>query len=189
MSFARRPADLQGHTVVIDLRGGTDGASMPLKPPHGYAYALQHLSPAILSRAAILYIWVIEESRRKNIARADPNDPGSILHHSCPESVMRKRLRNLRFGLPARTEQCARNGWNYCEGQTFNVPTSRFDNRTDLTTFVREENPWPSEAVVALESGLSGALAKLWRLTNELPFAHCQKWLGPIERPPGGESS
>jgi hypothetical protein len=61
----------------------------PLCPPHGYATAFEVLSPTILERASVLYIWVDPaESRRKNIARGQPNAQGSILHHCVPMEVM-----------------------------------------------------------------------------------------------------
>ncbi len=71
------PASLDGKTIVIEFaRGVPEGSSMPLPSPYGYQYSLAQLSDEILSRSAALYIWVTpEESRRKNIERADPSDP------------------------------------------------------------------------------------------------------------------
>lgn len=66
-----------------------DGSSMPLTSTFGYQYSLPMFCPEILENAVILYIWVTpEESRRKNSDRADPNDPGSNLHHGVPMAVM-----------------------------------------------------------------------------------------------------
>ncbi len=162
--LARRPTSLDGHTVVIEFaRGGPQGASMPLSAPHGYGYALQHLSPAILSNAAILYIWVSpEESRRKNVARADPNDPGSILHHSCPESVMINDYGTCDLEHLLETSSVTGTVEIVSEGQTFHIPAARFDNRNDLTTFVRDDDPWKQEDMQALENGLAGGLRDLW---------------------------
>jgi len=72
-AFARR-------TLIIEFsRGG----------PHGYADALAALSPAILQRAAILYISVsFEESWRRNIARYDEANKSGILTHSVPREEM-----------------------------------------------------------------------------------------------------
>ena len=48
------------------------------------------------------------------------------------------------------------------EGQTFNIPTARFDNRHDLTTFVRDADEWNQTDTQALENGLAGSLKELW---------------------------
>ncbi|MCE1229102.1 MAG: hypothetical protein LWX11_06415, partial [Firmicutes bacterium] len=82
--------DREGKTVVIECaRGGPNGSAFPITPPHGYWSAFQQLSPQILERANILYVWVDPaESRRKNIERGLPNAQGSILNHSVPMEVM-----------------------------------------------------------------------------------------------------
>ena len=163
--FGRRPASMDDKTLVIEFaRGGPEGASMPLEPPHGYQWNLAQLSEAILSRAGILYIWVTpEESRRKNIERADPNDPGSILAHSAPEEVMRgdygcDDIEHLigRSSEPDTIQIQA-------HGRTFTLPICRFDNRQDLTTFLRgDPSAWPADRVRALHEGLEGPMKKLW---------------------------
>ena len=84
------PESFENKTIIIECaRGGPDGASMPLTGTFGYQYSLPMFCPEILENAVILYIWVTpEESRRKNADRADPNDPGSNLHHGVPMAVM-----------------------------------------------------------------------------------------------------
>ncbi|MCC6746343.1 MAG: hypothetical protein IT371_01710 [Deltaproteobacteria bacterium] len=151
-------------TVVIEFaRGGADGSSLPLVPPYGYGYSLSVLSEEILSRSAALYIWVTpEESRRKNAARTDPNDPGSILHHGVPIEVMLNEygcddMEYLlsRASKPGTVE--VKKG-----DRVFHIPLARFDNRVDKTSFVREpREQWPEPAVRALHEGLKEALGRL----------------------------
>ncbi len=169
--FGRRPDTLEGHTVVIEFaRGGPDGASCPLPAPHGYQYSLAQLSPAILEKAAVLYIWVTpEESRRKNIARADPDDPGSILHHSCPESVMLADYGTCDMGYLVENSDVPGTIRIESDGQTFHLPVVRFDNRVDRTTFVRDEPAtWNPRDVAALEHGLATPLRDLWNTHKSL---------------------
>ncbi len=158
------PDGLDGRTIVIEFaRGGADGSPLPLPAPYGYRYSLARLAPAILERAVILYIWVTpEESRRKNRERADPDDPGSILHHGVPNAVM--------YGdygcddLAWLLEQSGRPDLLRitAHGRTFELPVGRFDNRVDRTTFVREDPArWRPEDVAALQAGLREAFAQL----------------------------
>ena len=158
------PESLQGRTVVIEAaRGGPDGAALPLPPPLGYRYSLARLGDAILSKAAILYVWVTpEESRRKNRERADPNDPGSILHHGVPAAVMTGDygLDDMEWLIQhsdqpdtVRIET---------RGRVFHLPVARFDNRVDKTTFVRADPAtWKPDDVAALHAGLAEALGRL----------------------------
>jgi hypothetical protein len=62
------PDSLHGKTLVIEFaRGGPQDSQLPLPEPFGYRYSLSRLSPKLLEKAVILYIWVTpEESRRKN---------------------------------------------------------------------------------------------------------------------------
>ena len=161
---AAYPATLEGYTVVIEFaRGGPDGSTLPLPTPLGYGYSLAQLSPAILDGAAILYVWVTpEESRRKNQARTDPNDPGSILHHGVPLEVMLGD-----YGLDDMgwlEEHGERPGaiTVAAHGTTYHLPIARFDNRVDKTSFLRSDRgAWRPEEVAAVRDGLRGALAKL----------------------------
>lgn len=158
------PDSLGDKTIVLEFaRGGPDGASMPLEPPNGYKYALSQLSPEILGRSAVLYIWVTpEESRRKNEVRADPDDPGSILHHGCPLEVMMND-----YGcddIDYLVQQSTRSGTICIEahGREYFLPIARFDNRVDKTTFVRDEaETWSKEDMDALHAGLKEAFVDL----------------------------
>ena len=106
----------------------------------------------ILDKATILYIWVApEESRRKNDARTDPNDPGSILHHGVPIEVMMGD-----YGcddVDHLLEQSSRPDTVTIEahGTSYTLPLARFDNRVDKTSFVRNErSDWKEDEVAAL---------------------------------------
>jgi hypothetical protein len=136
---------------------------MPIPGSIGYGYSLARLSPAILERAAILYVWVTpEDSRRKNRERANPDDPGSILHHGVPEFVMENdygcddmEWLIERSDKPGTVKVAA-------HGKVFHLPVARFDNRKDLTTFIRGDRAkWKAEDVKALHDGLAGALRQL----------------------------
>ena len=158
------PNSLEGKTIVIEFaRGGPDGGGMPLPAPVGYRYSLSHLSDELLSRATILNIWVTpEESRRKNFARADPDDPGSILHHGVPIDVMLGDygcddidwlMENAAVPGTIRVE---------AHGRTFDIPIARFDNRVDKTSFLRDDpETWPAAEVEALHRELAAGLGAL----------------------------
>ncbi|MFH2052245.1 MAG: hypothetical protein ABIK96_07220 [bacterium] len=156
--------DLRGKTVVIEFaRGGADGSPMPLPRPFGYLHSLGQLSPAILEKASILYIWVTpEESRRKNLARTDPNDPGSILHHGVPNAVMYgdygcdDMAWLLERSSKPDTVQVDKDGRSYF------LPLGRFDNRVDKTSFIREDKEkWSAKDVAALQKGMREAFDQL----------------------------
>jgi hypothetical protein len=158
------PKSLAGKTLVIEFaRGGPQGSSMPLPKEYGYRYSLAQLSPAILEKATILYVWVTpEESRRKNEARTDPNDPGSILHHGVPSAVMLGD-----YGcddLDYLEGQAERPGTVTvaAHGRKFHLAVARFDNRVDKTSFIRNDKAaWKPAEVQAVHQGLKGALTKL----------------------------
>jgi len=161
---AEHPDTLAGKTIVLEAaRGGPAGSTMPLAAPFGYRHSIGQLSPELLENATILYIWVTpEESRRKNDARADPNDPGSILHHGVPLDVMLGD-----YGCDDMAwliEQSTKPGHIQIEahGRTFDIPVARFDNREDKTSFVREDKAdWRPADVEALHEGLKAALTEL----------------------------
>jgi len=169
--FGPRPDTIDDKTLVIEFaRGGPEGSDMPLPPPHGYQWNLAQLPAAMLERAAILYIWVTPaESRRKNVERADPNDPGSILAHSAPEEVMRGdygcddiEYLIAQSPVPDTIQIDA-------HGRTWTLPICRFDNRQDKTTFLRgDPASWPADDVEALHEGLEGPMKRLWAAYEKL---------------------
>lgn len=169
--------DRTGRTIVIEAaRGGPHGAAFPLVPPRGYAYALSRLSEAILDRAAILYVWVTpEESRRKNVERGRPDGQGSILFHSVPLEVMlgeygcddmayliEQSSRPNTVTVERIVEQTDADGSRRYVTRQWQLPVGRFDNREDLTTFVREDRAsWKQKDIDALHQGLAEALGPL----------------------------
>jgi thymidylate kinase len=75
------PRQPEATTLVEFSRGGVSG----------YRDALHGLSPAVLNRAAILYLSVsFEESWRRNLARYDAKRRGGILTHSVPREEMER---------------------------------------------------------------------------------------------------
>ncbi len=169
---ATATARLDDRTIVIEFaRGGPDGASMPLAAPLGYAWSLAQLAPQILERAAILYVWVTpEESRKKNAARANPDDPGSILHHGVPLEVMLSDYGCDDIGWLVESSDQPGTVRVDAHGRVFHLPIARFDNRVDKTSFVRDDpSRWKPEAVRALHEGLAAALGELARAPGRSP--------------------
>jgi len=155
------PDAMEGITIIIEFaRGGPDGASMPI--PYGYQYSISLLSPEILEKSALLYIWVTpEESRRKNFERSDPNDPGSILKHGVPLEVMMKD-----YGcddMDYLLENSDSKGFIKIEqaGRTFYIPTEKYDNRQDKTSFIRNDE-WKEEEKELLFNTLRKSASNLF---------------------------
>ncbi len=134
---------------------------MPLPHPLGYRASVAALEDAILARASILYVWVEpEESRRRNRERARPGREGdaSILHHGVPESVM---FGDYGTDDVAWLESRARRPGTIPIDQ-HDIPFARFDNRDDLTSFLRADpTEWDPADVARVHEGLSGALGSL----------------------------
>lgn len=164
--------DKQGKTIVIEAaRGGPNGMGCPLTPPYGYETAFQHLSPTILERSSVLYIWVDpKESRRKNIERGRPDGAGSILHHSVPMEVMLAEYAH--DDMAYLIEQSDRPGTVRVERiflqdgkyttRIFYLPVGRFDNREDKTTFVRApQDKWSPADVKKAHEALKAAFAQI----------------------------
>ncbi|MFC1522083.1 hypothetical protein ACFL6Y_06715 [Elusimicrobiota bacterium] len=161
---ANYPESMKGKTMVIEFaRGGPDKSSMPLPSPLGYQYSVAQLSPVILEKASILYIWVTpEESRRKNDARTDPNDPGSILHHGVPLEVMMNDYGCDDIDWLLKNSEKPGAVTIRAHGKAFNLPLGRFDNRVDKTSFLRDDaKTWKPEQVKELHAAVTEAFKTL----------------------------
>ncbi|MBI5549217.1 MAG: hypothetical protein HY901_35480 [Deltaproteobacteria bacterium] len=141
---------------------------MPLLPPYGYQHSLSLLSPELLARSSILYVWVTpEESRRKNIERANPTKQkaGNVhlsLHHGVPMAVMLNEYGcddiEYLMSLSDKPDTVKVEA----HGKAWRLPIGRFDNRQDKTTFVREpRDAWSPDDIKALHQGLGAAFAAL----------------------------
>ena len=167
---AAYPESFEGKTIVIEAaRGGPDGSTYPLPAPLGYQYSLGELDPEILKRAVILYVWVTpEESRRKNTARTNPNDPGSILHHGVPMEVMMNDYGCDDMDYLEKNSEVPGTITVTSRGQKFHIPIGRFDNRVDKTSFLRvEKKDWNPVMVADVTSGIKSATDKLLSLSAE----------------------
>lgn len=162
---AQYEGSFEGKTLVVECaRGGPDGSSMPLPDPYGYQYTLRQFSPEILERAAILYIWVTpEESRRKNEARANPDDPGSNLFHGVPLAVMlgdygTDDMEYLR-GITEKENTITVKA----HGKTYHLPIGVFDNRVDKTSFLRaDKEDWDPQLVKEVTEAIQSATDTMW---------------------------
>jgi len=159
--------DLTGKTLVIEFaRGGPQGSSMPLSNNYGYQYSIAKLAEPILQDATLLYIWVTpEESRRKNENRADPNDPGSILHHGVPIKVMLNDYGCDDIEWLEKNTEVPGTITVKAHGKVFHLPIAKFDNREDKTSFLRgDHTAWDKSKVEVLHNELKGALQKLAKM-------------------------
>lgn len=161
--------DLSDKTIIIEFaRGGKVGSSMPLKEPFGYQYSFSKLSDDILKKAVVLYIWVTpEESRRKNEARANPNDPGSILHHSVPIEVMLNDYGcDDMFHLLENSKVKGKITVSK-NGKEFYLPFAYFDNRVDKTSFLRDDvSKWDKNKVEEIRKLIKDACNSLYLLVK-----------------------
>lgn len=165
---AAYPASFEGKTIVVEAaRGGPDGSSMPLPAPFGYQYSLGEFDPEILKRAVLLYVWVTpEESRRKNTARTDPNDPGSILHHGVPMDVMLGDYGCDDMDHLEKISEVPGTITITSQGQKFHIPVGRFDNRVDKTSFLRvDKKDWDPKMVADVTSAIKAATDKLYSMS------------------------
>lgn len=157
---------LEGKTIIIEnSRGGKDGSSMPLTGTQGYQYSLPNYCPEILENAAILYIWVTpEESRRKNIARCNPDDPGSNLNHMTPESVMMFDYGCDDMIYLKEISEKPDTVTVVSQGKKYYVPIAVIDNRVDLTTMFRSTpDKWDQKAVESFTEVTRKATDTMWK--------------------------
>jgi hypothetical protein len=129
--------------VVVEFaRGGPEGAVPPLPDPLGYRASLARLPRSLLERAAALYVRVTpEQSRVRNRERARPGPEGdaSILHHGVPEAVLRADYGMDDFAWLL--QHGRRPGTIEVEtpAGSLDLPAAVFDNRDDLTSFLRAD--------------------------------------------------
>ncbi len=164
---AAYPESFEGKTIVIEAaRGGPDKSAYPLQDPLGYQYSLRELDPEILKKAVILYVWVTpEESRRKNTARTNPNDPGSILHHGVPMEVMLNDYGCDDMDYLEKNSEVPGTITVAAQDKKYHLPIGRFDNRVDKTSFLRvEKKDWDPKMVADVTNGIKGATDKLFSM-------------------------
>lgn len=162
---AEVPDSMEGKTIVVEFaRGGADKSEMPLNDPFGYQYSYRMLCPEMLEKSSILYIWVSpEESRRKNDHRTDPNDPGSILNHGVPIEVMLGDYGCDDMAHLLETSEKENTVTVKAHGKTYHLPLGRFDNRVDLTTFIRDDlGNWKQEDMEKLQAGMREAFDQIF---------------------------
>lgn len=160
------PESFEDKTIIIECaRGGPDGASMPLDGTFGYQYSLPMFCPEILENAAILYIWVTpEESRRKNADRADPNDPGSNLHHGVPMAVMLGDYGCDDMEYLVNNTEVKDTVTVNAHGRTYHLPIGIFDNRIDKTSFLRADpSEWDKAKVADVTAAIKAATDTMYK--------------------------
>ena len=163
---ASYPESFEDKTIIIECaRGGPDGASMPLTGTFGYQYSLPMFCPEILENAVLLYIWVTpEESRRKNADRADPNDPGSNLHHGVPMAVMLGDYGCDDMEYLINNTEVADTVTVSAHGKTYHIPVGIFDNRVDKTSFLRAEPAdWDADKVADVTAAVRRAADVMYK--------------------------
>jgi hypothetical protein len=145
LEYHKWQRDLQeAHTCIIEFSRGTSIG--------GYQNAYQHLSKQILELCACLYINVsYEESKRKNLRRANVERLDSILEHSLEEEKMDKLYRDDDWS------EFTADDPDYITVNDITVPYSVLNNEDDVTTQGGE----------ALETRLEDCLNRLWTLWHQ----------------------
>ena len=135
-------ASAQPVTTLVEFARG--------KQHGGFRRAFKHLSPELLSHAAILYINVsYAESLRKNRRRFNPARPDSILEHGLSDEKMQQLYAEVDWQELTRGKV-----EGYLTIQGILVPFVVFENEDDVTTHGGEP----------LGQRLEARLGELWRL-------------------------
>lgn len=156
--IAKNPRLFDQHTLLIEFaRGDRKEQAFPL--PYGYERCYAALDNDILRRASILYIKVSpEESRRRNIRRADPKDPGSILKHGVPETQMERW-----YGKDDIAYLMEKGPAGSVRVKDFTLPIGVFDNEEEKTAFVHDPKPWKQKDCDRLGGALKVVLDGIWK--------------------------
>ncbi len=141
--LARAPDWLYDHTAIIEFSRGGE---------HGFADAFAHLSDAVLSRAAIVYVGVsFDESLRRNRRRARPGLEGSILHHSLSDNKMKTYYRT--------------NDWDKLSGSKLEGFIEIRQHRLPFAVFQNE--PEKTDDPRKLGPALQEVMGRLWALARK----------------------
>lgn len=109
------------YTTILEFSRG--------KEHGGYQTAFSHLLPEMVEKMAILYIDVSwEESLRKNKKRFNPDNPGSILEHSLPDSKLERLYKEIDW------QDVSKQDPEFLHIQNVRVPYVVLDNSDDVTT-------------------------------------------------------
>ncbi len=159
------PSSFDNRTIVIECaRGGAENSPMPLTGSNGYQYALPIFSNEILEKAAILYIWTTpEEARRRIGEKADPNDPLSRLHHEVPMPVMKANYGCDDMEYLIKSAERPNTITIEAHGRKYNIPIGIFDNRVDITSFLKETpDKWDSQKILDVSKAIKGATDRMY---------------------------
>jgi hypothetical protein len=119
----------------------------------GFQRAFEHLSEAVVERAAILYVNVSwEESLRKNRARFNPDRPDSILEHGLSDEKLEILYKDSDW------EEISAGDPHFISIQGVKVPYAVFENEDDVTTTRGDE----------LGQRLEETLEELWRIYSSM---------------------
>lgn len=145
VEYSKRLRDENYHdikTAIIEFSRGSEHG--------GYRDAFEHLSDAILEKAAIFYIDVsFEESLRKNRWRFNPDRPDSILEHGLPDEKLTRLYGEVDW------EEFKGDDSQFIPVRNYKIPYVVLKNEPDITT-ARDEN---------LGQALEELFRRLWKLS------------------------